>query len=542
MSRMMAAVLLLALAGCGSSQQKATKAAARYDADYARRDYWSARIEIRRALAEQDDVPEYWAKLARVQIGLGNYLDAYDAYTRVIELDRNNVEALQTLSELAYAGSAFDDAEKFADRMLDINPRSLRVLLIKGEVALVRHQLPEAQAIADKMLEIDPTYEGAVLLAARVANAHGDRARAIGIIETSIAREGESVAKLTGLLDLYMGYNDFRNGARIYARLFALRPGDVALRLDYAKALYEQGRPDRALEMLARLTRAHPGDTMLQQRIVDIWTEAGGAAVDVDRVRRFVLASGDPQMKVALGHLLIDQKRFADAEAVLRPFIDPLADKGGITAANVEADVLYAGALAGLGRGGAAQALIDRILDFDDSNPRALHMRVRIALAAGDLPGALRDAQTLTTDNPDMTDGRIELAEIYVRRKEKVLADGAYARAMNDLSKDPQMLVAYAGYLVRTGRAAMARDVAKRFTSENPQSLDGWRERARLCIAANDSACIADTFSAFDRIPGGARIRHSLEASRPVAAARAAIAQPGAGQSAPTCGRTGAPC
>lgn len=529
---MLAGALLLALAACGSSEQKAAKAAARFDAYFAQRDYYSAKVEIGKAIAAQDDNPEYWAKLARAQLGLGSYLDAYDAYARVTELEPKNEEAIQALAELSYSGGSFGDAEKFAKQILDDQPRSLRMLLVVGSVHAARRELPEARAVVDRMSSIDPTNEGAAILLARLLNMNGERAAAIATLEKSIAQGGESSEKQMALLDLYSAGSDFRNVARVYARLFALKPGDRDLRLEYARALYQEGLPDRALGVLARLVRRYPGDDTLQQSIVDVWTEAGSAAVDIDEVRRFVAVQGDPQMKIALGHLLLDQKRYAQAEAVLRPFIDSLDAGAPVTAANVEADVLYAGALSGLGRGGTARALIDRILAFDASNPRALHMRVRLSIAAGDLPRALRDAQALVRDNPAMAEGRVALAEIYVRRKERILADDVYARAMNELKEDPDMLGAYIAYLLRTGRPSRARDAASRFTTDNPRSRDGWRERAQLCIRLGEADCVDEAFHALDQLPGGPKVRRAL----------AAAAKPGAGQAPPTCGRTGETC
>jgi predicted Zn-dependent protease len=387
-------------------------------------------------------------------------------------------------------------------------------------------------------LEIDPTNEGGAILLARSQMMGGDGATAVATLRRSIAKDGETVTKLMALLDLYTGQNDFRNIARTFARLFALRPADVDLRLDYVRVLYEHGLPDRAIAMLTRLTRRRPGDTVLQQRIVDIWNEMGSDMVDVEKVRRFVMAGGNQQMKVALGRLLIERGRHADAEAVLRPYVD----KKEITAGNVEADVHYAGALSGLGRRQAALELIDRVLDFDDNNPRALLMRVRISVARGDLPQALRDAQLLVRDNPAMAEGRVALADIYVRRNEAILADDSYAQAMNDLPQESAMLAAYVRYLLSKGRTDMARDAARRFTRENPRSRDGWRERGRLCVRLGDAGCVEETFNALDRIPGGPGIRYTLEASWAARGGTARRMKAAAGQAPAACGRTGAPC
>lgn len=553
-ARMMAAALLLALASCGSPEEKAEKAATRADVYYHRRDLWSARAEIKRAIAQQDDVPEYWARLARIELAAGHYLEAHNAYARVAELDPDNAEATQTMAELSYAGGSLDDAEKLADKILEEQPRSLRMLLVKGAVAANRRDVPKAHAIADRILEIDPTNEGGKILLARVLNMGGEREKAIALLEEASSKDGESAAKLMALLDLYTGRDDFPRIARTFARLFALDPDNVDLRLEYARLLYERGRPDRALGMLARLSRRHRGDPGIERRIVELWADVGSARVDVEAVRRLVAASGDAAMKVALGHMLLDQKRYADVEALLRPHID----KGDISAERVEADVIYAGALAGLGRGGEAVALVDRILEFDSSNPRALLMQVRVSLAGGDLARALNDAQTLVRDNPGLVEGRVALADIYVRRKEPILADAAYARAMNELADNSQMLETYVDYLRRTGREPMAREVAKRFTRKNVRLLVGWKVRAGLCLAAGDKPCLMETLAALDQVPGGQPLRRRIEAQAPGVAGLLASAiadreairkrrdagqpQKPAGQGAPACGTTGAPC
>lgn len=542
LARFVTAALLLVLTACGSAEEKASKAAARYDVYYARRDYYSARIEIKRAIAAQDDVPEYWARLARVELASGQLLDAYQAYARLIELDPEDSEAIQAMAELSYSGGSYKDSEKLVDKILEKEPRSLRMLLVKGSIAAAQHDAPAARAVAEQMLAIDPANEGGKILLARVLTIGQDRDGAIALLEKAVAEDGESIPKLMALLDLYNAKEDFPRTSRIFARLFALEPLNADLRLDYARLLYERGRPDRALDLLARLTRAHPGDDSIERRIVELWDAVGSDLIDVEGLRRFVDQTGNMTMKMALGHLLLEQKRYAEAEAELRPFIDGKE----ITAPRVEADVLYAGALSGLGRGGEALDLTDRVLRFDENNPRALLMRVRVAMAAGDLAAALRDAQVLTSDNPRIIDGRIALAEVYVLRRENILADNAYASAMKELSDDSKMLDAYVVYLLRTRRPAIALDVSKRFTRNNLRSREGWRIRGELCMKLGNEACLTEALLVLDQLPGGLKVRRMLEASRPGRAvappARPASVSAPAGQAASTCGRPGAAC
>jgi hypothetical protein len=57
-ARFVVMALLLALVGCSSPEEKAAKAATRFDIFYAKRDYVSARVEINKAIAAQDESPE----------------------------------------------------------------------------------------------------------------------------------------------------------------------------------------------------------------------------------------------------------------------------------------------------------------------------------------------------------------------------------------------------------------------------------------------------------------------------------------------------
>ena len=45
-----------------------------------------------------EDVPAYWSELGRLELQLGEYGKAYDAFSRAYELDRSNVQILAALT------------------------------------------------------------------------------------------------------------------------------------------------------------------------------------------------------------------------------------------------------------------------------------------------------------------------------------------------------------------------------------------------------------------------------------------------------------
>lgn len=504
---MLAVLGLLLLSACGSPEDRATKAMARFDEYYAEHDLFNARVQIRNAIHELDDIPEYWNKLGRIELDLNNVQNAYSAYRRVLELDPDNREGTQAMAELSYSGGSPDESLKYANKILLTEPRNLRMLLVKGLVALDRTEYDDAHATALKMRGISAGDEGGVILLARTEYAMGDPGAAIATVEDSIRQNGVSMQKLVMLIDFYNSRNDFHNLNHSYARLFRLDPDNRSLRLNYAQALYENGLPDRALIVIERLQQRYPGDPALQRQIVDLWKKVGSAAIDLDGVRRFAQA-GNAQMKMALAQLAIDQHRYAEAEQVVAPFLG----SGKITPENVQANVLHASAVSGLGRNAQARALVDRILAFDSTNSQALLLRTQIETDRRDLPAALNDVQTLTRDNPSLAAGWIAFARIYTLRKDFALADGIYGRAIGSLPDDLEILADYTAYLADTGRRDLALDVADRFTRRNPRLLDGWKARADLCLKLGDKACVQKVRDSVGPLRGGDALRATLGA------------------------------
>ncbi len=88
------------------------------------------------AVSLRDDVASYWLRLARLNMQTRDYPGAYDGYSHAIELEPNNMDALQNLAELSMAAGRLEDAHKHADRVLELDPRNIRGQLVNGYLAL----------------------------------------------------------------------------------------------------------------------------------------------------------------------------------------------------------------------------------------------------------------------------------------------------------------------------------------------------------------------------------------------------------------------
>jgi len=503
------ATAALLLAGCDSREERAAAAAARADQLLQGNNPRAAIIEIRKAIAERDDIAPYWLLLARSQMMLQRYGAAYSSYLRVLELDRTNQEALLAAAELSFAGGQVEDADKYADQILALTPQNVRALLVKGSVALKRKKLEDADQFVTQVLQIDPSSEGGTVLRARILSAGDKDKDAAALLEDAMAARGNTQPSLSTLLEIYRKMKDDAGVERTFARLFQLSPDNSQLRLDYARELYLNGRRDVAAAVVDELQKGKPGDAALQNRIVDLWLEVGGNPVTPEEVRHMA-SEGSPATKVALSRYLLETGKPAEAERLLRPFIG-----GGeaVTGANVEPRILYAMAQNELGRRKDAFARANAVLAFDQTNPRALMLRARILMASGSFDGALNDARVLTRDNPELEAPRVLLGQVYAMRGDDGLADATFQQAMKDFPQSTGILSGYLDFLVETDRRPQALQSAARFTGQNPELAAGWKVRAMHCVALGDGECVKAALEALSTLRGGAAAARDISAA-----------------------------
>ena len=130
--------LSVLLAACGSADSRARESFEEYQAAAAVGDLIAARKALLETVAEQDNNPAYWEELAKVQIQLGSFSDAYYAYTRAYELDRTNPQLLSGLTQIALMSGQIDMAEDYARKLELVATDDPVVRLAYGYAALRR--------------------------------------------------------------------------------------------------------------------------------------------------------------------------------------------------------------------------------------------------------------------------------------------------------------------------------------------------------------------------------------------------------------------
>jgi len=468
---------LLATSGCASKDQKAAAAAAEAEAALQRGDMWNARRAIGQAVGIRDDVSDYWLLSGRIALTAGDLGGAFNAYQNVINLDRANVEALQTLCRLALIARDPDRVDRYADQLLLLTPGNPIPLTAKGAAALQRGDPKAAAGFAEQALAGNPSYFDALMLKGRVALSERRYADAAAIVESTLSVAGSPAGRLDLLRDIYSQSGNRAGYERTVARLAQAQPEDPFSQLAYADQLYELNRGDAARAVIARAVRLRPDDVKVAGTLLETWRRQGPDAVPLAGLQA-AAADLSPTMRTAYAQYALDQSR-PDLAAKL------MAGAGDGT------DVRAIRAVAA-GQSGDAEAAIDtlgQILSDDPSNPRALVGRARLLGTMGRLAPAIADARRVTTDDPGNVSARLLLAELFTAQKDGILAEGQLREGLEAVPGDARLAARLSSMLVARGRSDAAADVWREAVRDAPLDLRTRRLRDAWC-AAHKGACV----------------------------------------------------
>lgn len=438
---------------------------------------YGAQLAALESVKARDDISANWILLGRIQLQTGRVGDAYVSYTRALELDATNIEAMQLLAEIGIQVGRFDEADKAADKVLALQPGATRAKLIKGFVALHSEQLDDAAKFADEILAASPTDDGGVVLKARVLGKRKDFAAAIALLQKQmIISKGEILGAT--LAEVQRAAGDGPGLASTLQSIIAERSTDDRV-FDLASVLYKIGKPQEAREAIFKRLETRKDSADYYTDVTGFLIQVDPGAFDANRIAQ-ISSGGTPLMRELAARVLLASNRAAEARRILEPVATPDAD--------VDLRALYATALAQTGSAAQAMPIVTSVLAKDDTNVDALLLRAQIRQSSGDEKGAMADASLVAANSPLSIPGRMVTINAYIARDDKRRARQLYEEAVRAMPKNLDMTERYLRFLGTEGDATRATEIMSNFTGLNPSRTRAWEIFRSLC---QDQACVA---------------------------------------------------
>lgn len=473
----------LLLGACMSNDEKAAAYEAQYDRLMGVKAYPPALKSIQIAVAADDSSARRYIKLAEVQLAMGRPADAAASYQRALDLEPDNIGALQNMSLLAVRGGQFDLARRYIDPLLALSPNDPAGLLAQGAMAMGQRRFKDAIALADQIASALPDRPDGFVLKARALDALGRSRDAVKTIEARAATAGDSKELLAQLMISYRKLGDVKGIRATAIRMMPLVPDEPRYAFEAARAYQAEGKQSQADTIIADLRERFATSADVLIAIGDFWHDTLPRAEAAERIAALAAAS-PPRQRIALADQLIDYGAPENAIALL----DPLAP-ATVTTRNMDAQTHLARALFQSGRLAAASAKVDSALAQDARNPEALLLRSRLRLRARDFRGAFTDAQVVTNDDETNEEAALLVAEIYAAQGNQMLAAGAYGNARQQFPDSMTSLRAEVNWLLSQNRAAEAGQRVVSFRNTHGRNVEATRFAHDVCRQTNAPAC-----------------------------------------------------
>jgi tetratricopeptide (TPR) repeat protein len=451
------------LSGCGLFGSRAAEAYSEYQAALAAGDMTRAQVALIALVHAKEDVPDYWIELGKIDLQLGQYSQAYDAFSHAHELDRTNIDVQAALTELALLSGQVDLADEQAKTLALLAPDHPAVALVRGYVALQSGDLDKANAEADGLLANTPSDPNAKILKARILIDRKQLDDAVALLENQHQTVPDDRASIRALSALYRNRGDWRSVARLQSDLHKLDPNDPNVSRALVEASLRAGDVGtaRAVSLPLLATSSSP---QLIDSTLDVWASSAPSGVVLPGSGELAGAMTG-ERRVAFADYFNEVAKPASAAALLGRSQLP------VTPANSRWNAVFAQAMALQGRTAEAKQLFDLVLLAEPDQVDALRGRSALEAKNGMAKQAIVDAQRLISVTPKTGDDRLLLAQAYLASGNREEVRRTLWQAFQDLPDDSRVFTALKNVLVSTGDLDGAKRLGDEFADQRFDNL-----------------------------------------------------------------------
>lgn len=452
------------LAGCGSSDARAREALGAYQSASAANDLIGAKEALLRLVRAKDDVPDYWVELGKLQASMGNFNDANYAFTRAYELDRNNVDILRAVTELALRSGNVAMARAHAQELEVLSPGDPWVKLTNGWAAFGESHFDEALATADDILRNAPFDPAGTVLKARSLISLNRDDEAEDLLTKHIAAQPSDLTSQQVLAKIYVKRNDWAKVTSLAKQMSGLNPRDPASALLLIEAAFRSGDVGIARQTSLNLLRSQTDPSTINSAL-DLWTNYWPSPQRIQDARALGAAATRLQQKLIYASFLNLAGSPSDAVGLSSNFAGL-----PVTAGNAEANAVLADGWWRTGRPVQAKSRFDAVIAFDPGNATALSGRAELELHSGNPNAAIVDAQKLVTVLPSSAPSRLLLAQSYAAAGNSEWMERTLWSAFQDIPADARIYAALEN--VKRGNPEATRDLQEEFDRQRSAKLN----------------------------------------------------------------------
>lgn len=445
--------------GCQSASARAEAALAAYQSAEASGDLKSERKALIALVAADEDNADYWTSLGRVQLSLRAFPDAFYAFSRALELNRDDPSLLRILTQLALKSDNLELATQYTRKLELLLPGDPAVMMTNGVIALQQGDLATAETLANRMAATGSADSDARVLKSQVLLRQGKGAEAIALLQEQLKTTPSDAYALRALANLYQRGGDWKHVAPLRKQMWLLNKSSPDFGVSYIDAAFRAGDVAGARDASSSLLTPDV-PLVFVQAVLDLWAQEWPGN---DRVAAALqlAAKSSPAQKIVYAAFLNRVGAAKNAVALISAKATL-----PVTVANIPANTVAAETMVLTGQGSAARPILDAVLELDPQNIDAIRARARLELSTGNRVAAVYDARKLVSLAPTSIRDRLLLTDCYLAGGDLRQAERSLWDAFHEVPGDEQLHAALRNLLLRHGQIDAAQSADREFADQ----------------------------------------------------------------------------
>jgi tetratricopeptide (TPR) repeat protein len=301
--------------------------------NYGRPEYATRAIEEYKLALNADPTSKYLnSGLAELYLRTGRVRDAVLAAQDILKTEPNNLDAhkllgrvyLQSLGNVQNGGPSekvLQLAITEYTKIVELQPNDIESRLLLGQLYTLGHDTPHAEEQFKAAQKIDPNSEDVVLNLARLYSDSGDTSHAIQVLNA--VPSDDRTPKMDYALGMsYDQLKDNKNAIDAYSKAFDMEPDNLDAERGLAQALLNDNQFAPALKHFEAISAADPQDAQTYVRIAEIQRRQGHYEQALTTLKKAKALASD-NLEIGFNEALIDDSlgHYDDAAAALQALV-----------------------------------------------------------------------------------------------------------------------------------------------------------------------------------------------------------------------------
>jgi Tfp pilus assembly protein PilF len=461
-------LLVLAVAGCGSPEQKKAKYLAQAQGYIQDGNLPKARVALRNVLKIDPKDPEAFFVFAEVEEKEKNWRNAFANYQRTVELKPDHERALIKLGKFYLEGRVVDKVLEMADKVLQKVPEHVEARTLKIAVEAVKGNLSEATLAAEALGAKHPTDPDAstILATLYLAQDRGD------LVEPVMQRAVEANPNNFTLLDSYasalLRLDKPEQAESVLKKIVVAEPKVLDHRLRLA-SFYDTRRDfDKAESILREVITLDPDNEQRYLGLANFQVSRRGIPKGEEALLE---AKRSLPRSTAIQFALGELYELGRQPEKARSQYEQVRDDQRAKPAGLEATVKLAALDWAAGKQDAAEKQLAEVLKENPRSFDAIFLQGRIALQQGNGKDAIQAFRTVLKDRPELAEAHTLLGRAYLMTSDGALARESFEQAVFLNPKLTEVHMTLAALDGSSGKLKEARERLESLLKLDPNNL-----------------------------------------------------------------------